>query len=985
MYKRWRRWTALLLALTLAVGLLPATAEAEGSDEVIIGNSTYNVCLGMESSRRGEVVYRPTSMERGIISEDEETQWDYYILLYDDDQDTEALPEIYQAFWNTYEVEVSTDDSTSASVELTALQDASDGYHKYVSVTVTGPWDGRIDGSFTPKDTSSGTDGSFSSDVSIQLAQKLEPDSDASGDYSFSLKNVKPREDRYFYIDLGEAQPVTVSGTLSTKGQINLVQVDSEDNTKTLWIWDDEIHDSSSAEVFGQILLFEVHVREEAGLSGTISVEVEQPALLYRNMRYDDTTNTWYEDAKNSLWPLADLQLELGYSSSVRLYYGTTASSEPVTELTVDGDTLTVEPMKDRDGKTYWELRGVEYGESTLNWTADSEGGSVDVFVDLPEYAFYSVQRRDVNYYLDEISYSDLPADKTVWLMSKDGFTNEEVEDISVFADNEPINTSAVPRPDNSDRYDIQFVVPEPDAGQGLYVEAMLSGGYIAGCPVSLVQSGSALYLEDYAAGFAWEMGDILMINEGDWQLGWSIPAGDGSYVPFPDGISITVGEKKTDANGGKYFEVVDNASVFVDIKELRIEPISGPENAFSFSAGSAVTSLDTPTFPVTLYCLDNVDCSAVVKAEVELRADNDVTSGTVSIFVFKKVITRTEIERPDNDTIEALNADLKNLKSSGIYTIHLGPRYEGTIELPKGFKGDLTLTGRDNHTVIHGGINLNGGELSVLQDVSFFAQNDTESALYGGKCTNIYNCFFSGYTVAADATAGMLTFSGGNVFAGNEIAVQMDAAEHSGGANLNAWEKNSFVRNTTAVQVLSFNDLVSPYYFRIVDSKFIGNDTDFDLQAEGTVYLYRNYFGRVHPQAGNMSLSEYLTNLINADGKQSLQRLVTSNSPNIGKGGSARGKVVTNPRWKYPVEDWWQLITPIDELFGAGNALAVQADEESYDNYLTSDWNLLTQIVNEEAGELLLDDAAFNEAEGEKQINVVDQNETPLGTWTFD
>ena len=983
MYKRWRRWAALLLALTLAVGLLPATAAAEGSDEVIISDSTYNVCLGMESSRRGEVVYRPTSMERGIVSAYEETQWDYYILLYDYDQDIEAPPDIYRAFWDAYTVTVSKDDSTSASVELTELQNASDGYHKYVSVTVTGPWDGRIDGSFTPKDTSSGTDGSFSSDVSIQLAQKLEPDSDASGDYSFSLKNVKPREDRYFYIDLGEAQPVTVSGTLSTKGQINLVQVDSEDNTKTLWIWDDEIHDSSSAEVFGQILLFEVHVREEAELSGTISVEVEQPALLYRNMQYEG--EDVYEDTENPPRPLTELNLELGDHRSIRLYYGTTVSSEPVTELTVDGNTLTVESMTDRDGNTYWELQGVEYGESTLNWTAGGEEGSIDVFVDLPEYAFYSVQRRDVNYYLDEISYSDLPADKTVWLMSKDGFTNEEVKDISVFADNEPINTSAVPRPDNSDRYDIQFVVPEPDASQGLYVEAMLSGGYIAGCPVSLVQSGSALYLEDYAAGFAWEMGDILMINEGDWRLGWSIPAGDGGYVPFPDGISITVGEKKTDANGGTYFEVVDNANVSVDVKELRIEPISGPKNAFSFSAGSAETSLDTPTFPVTLYCLDNADCSVVVKADVELRVDNDVISGTVSIFVFKKVITRTEIKRPNDDTIEALNADLKKLKSSEIYTIHLGPRYEGTIELPKGFKGDLTLTGRDNHTVIHGGINLNGGELSVLQDVSFFAQSDTESALYGGKCTNIYDCFFSGYAVAADATAGMLSFSSGNIFAENGIAVRMDAMKHKGGADLSPWERNTFIRNETAIQVLSFNDIISPYYFRIVDSNFIGNTTDFDLQAEGTVYLYRNYFGRVHPQAGNMSLSEYLTNLINADGKQSLQRLVISNSPNIGKGGSARGKVVTNPRWKYPVEDWWQLITPIDELFVAFNALAVQADEESYDNYLTSDWNLLTQIVNEEAGELLLDDAAFNEAEGEKQINVVDQNETPLGTWTFD
>lgn len=985
MYKRWSRWAALLLALTLAVGLLPATAAAEGSDEVIIGDSTYNVCLGMESSRRGEVVYRPTSMERGIVSAYEETQWDYYILLYDYNQDIEAPPDIYRAFWDAYTVTVSKDDSTSASVELTELQNASDGYHKYVSVTVTGPWDGRIDGSFTPKDTSSGTDGSFSSDVSIQLAQKLEPDSDASGDYSFSLKNVKPREDRYFYIDLGEAQPVTVSGTLSTKGQINLVQVDSEDNTKTLWIWDDEIHDSSSAEVFGQILLFEVHVREEAELSGTISVEVEQPALLYRNMQYEG--EDVYEDTENPPRPLTELNLELGDHRSIRLYYGTTVSSEPVTELTVDGNTLTVEPMKDRDGKTYWELRGVEYGESTLNWTAGSEEGSVDVFVDLPEYAFYSVQRRDVNYYLDEISYSDLPADKTVWLMSKDGFTNEEVEDISVFADNEPINTSAVPRPDNSDRYDIQFVVPEPDAGQGLYVEAMLSGGYIAGCPVSLVQSGSALYLEDYAAGFAWEMGDILMINEGDWQLGWRIPAGDGSYAAFPQNISVTVGEKKTDANGGTYFEVVDNDTVSVSVKRLWVETISGPAeaDAFSFDAGSIVTSLDTPTFPVPLYCLDNVDCSAVVKAEVELRVDDNITSGTVSISVWKEVITRTEIVRPENDTTDDLNQYLATLESSEIYTIHLGKEYNGTIELPERFNGELTLSGLDNHTVVRGGINLNGGELSVLQGVSFLAQSDTESALYGGKCTNIYNCFFSGYTVAADATAGMLTFSGGNVFAGNEIAVRMDAAEHSGGANLNAWEKNSFVRNTTAVQVLSFNDLVSPYYFRIVDSNFIGNDTDFDLQAEGTVYLYRNYFGGVHFQAEDMPLAEYLTALINADGTQSLQRLVISNSPNIENGSSAGGKVVTNPRWKYPVEDWWKLTTSIDELFGAGGALAVQADEESYENYLTSDWELVTQIVNEEAGELLLDDAAFNEAVGEKQVDVVDQNENPLGTWTFD
>ena len=44
-----------------------------------------------------------------------------------------------------------------------------------------------------------------------------------------------------------------------------------------------------------------------------------------------------------------------------------------------------------------------------------------------------------------------------------------------------------------------------------------------------------------------------------------------------------------------------------------------------------------------------------------------------------------------------------------------------------------------------------------------------------------------------------------------------------------------------------------------------------------------------------------------------------------------------------------------------------------------------LTQIVNEEADQLVMDAAAFAEADGKKEIDVVDQNGNSLGAWTFD
>ena len=996
MYRRWKRWAALMLALVLALSLLPATAAAQSLDEVTLGEGdnrkTYTVTLGCAFPQRdGDVVYLPSSIERGIISDTEEVQWDYYILLYDRGQDAEATAEDYTRFWENYDVTVSIEGGDDPHVSLTELRE--DDCRRYVGVTVTGPWSGRITVDFTPRGETSGKGGTGASRVSIKQAKKLELEE--TGDSTFFVSNAEANEMYYFYIDLVEKQAVTVSGSLSEgiNGQINLIQ---GDNFRTLWVLRGGEIVSQDVKVVDDQLLLGVFVDQDGmDITGTVQVTVEQPALLYRNMRHDAATDTWYETG--DLRDMSELNLEWGGGSyMLRLYYGTEADAEPVTDLSVSGDTLALESMTDGEGEIFWRLQGIGYGESTLNWKTDSESGDYSMFVDLPEYGFYSEQARDISCYLSEIVYDDLSEDRTVWLISGEGFTEAEAKNVIVSASNgELVETDVMPRESDPNRYDIRVTVPAPDINERFYLEAMLDDWYMTRCQVSLAQPGNALYWEDYAAGFSWDMGDILMINEGNWQLGQSVPEDDGSYFPYRE-ISIAVGEKKTDAGGQPYYEVEKNMPVSVRVTQLRVEAASGTADAFSFDDEETVTQINDPSEPVMLYSRNDQSCTAVISAEVEIISGGRVVkTGTVRMLAWQKIIVSRDEVRPDDDTTDALNAYLAeladNLDPDGVYTIHLGKEYIGTIEIPEEFgrmdAGSLKLTGADTGTKIYGGIDINGGDIGVLQNVFFFSTDDVQSALYGGSCRNIYFCLFSGYDVAADATDGMLTFTQGNIFVDNTVAVRLDAARHEDGGNLNPWGQNTFLRNDTAVQVLSFNDTISPYYFRIVDSNFIGNDIDFDLQTGGTVYLYRNYFGKIHPRAENMPLAEYISALLSA-GENDLHQLVTSNAPNIGKDSVAKGKVVTNPCWRNPVQNWWQLILPVEDLLGNGTILAIRTYAEgrsTYENYLTADWELITQIVNEEAGNLLMGAAAFTETEDEKQIVVVDQDEKLLGTWIFD
>ena len=300
---------------------------------------------------------------------------------------------------------------------------------------------------------------------------------------------------------------------------------------------------------------------------------------------------------------------------------------------------------------------------------------------------------------------------------------------------------------------------------------------------------------------------------------------------------------------------------VSVTVERMWIETVSGLADALSFSQSELVTEIANPAGTVPVYSRNDQSCAAVIKAEVSVYDQNGslITSDTVSIRAAQEVQTVQNMERPTTDTTEALNQALaelaQTLDRNAIYTIQLGPEYHGTIRIPGEFEyANITITGENNQTRIYGGIDLCGGRVDVIREISFFHSDDaadaTTSALWGGWCGNVIQCVFSGYPVAADATTGFLAFTNGNVFVDNQIGVKVDLSETQQGGNNSPWQYNTFLRNGTAVQVLGFNSIMSPYYFRIVDSNFIGNSTDFDLKAPGTVYLYRNYFGKIHPQA---------------------------------------------------------------------------------------------------------------------------------------
>lgn len=736
----------------------------------------------------------------------------------------------------------------------------------------------------------------------------------------------------------------------------------------------------------------------------------ESPRLLYRPCNWND--NGCFEDT--SFMPVTfdqdSLRLVVGSSLSLYLYWGISNNNSLIQELSVvSGNSISVLKYIDQDEKVYWMLRPVAIGTTVLS----ADGHEVTLSVSLPVHGLYTAQSRDADHLCpsggDGVSYYELE-DHALWLMCEGGYTAEELDSTTVAANNQPIETERVLREGSSDRYDLKIKVAKPEQGNYEISVTHSQQGRIAYCWISSrVDHKPSAAVGDYAVGFVWENPTIIdMINsrQGGYRSTTDkLPLEDNGYLPSASySFQIKAGQTKTDAQGSVYYEPVSEKDVSFRVKRTWFEVASGNENALSWTAGTP-TSKEKTDYPedtsrLTVYYKEGYMVEAIVFAELEVTTGKEKHTVTISVsYRVDRPNQDASVTRPADDTVEKLNADLAELMAqdltgiNGIDVYLADTTYEGIIQLPA--KWGLRFHGGTS-TTIKGGISLNGSYLPACDNIHFIAPESDEvtRAIWGGP-SNPRNCTFYGYDIALDSNDhGLVTPAYGNVFVNNDIAIRVNVIDYATSKWDTQWRNNTFIKNGIAVQILSLDQTISSYYLRISDSNFIGNTTDFDLHAPGTLYWQKNYFGKVHPKAEDMAIGAYLEALLGAKTDKAVHQLVTSNSPNITKANGVKSKVITNPRWKYPTKDWWLYSRPDwwqSTLAGSNgmssaqlSALPSSTEEDlPYTNILVADWALDTQIINEEASDLMLDGTSFI-SDSDMLITVIKgQDQSLLGHWT--
>lgn len=1003
-----------MLCFALLLPFIPQAAYAAETDptspEASIDWNVYGLSLGVAVTEdESTAYYSRHDLNRGYVDEPAPNySEDYYILLKTMDTDEEAPMEVYEAFWETYNsITISTSGELYNNIEISEITTADDGYHKYITITLTGETNAILTVS-----ASAGQDDTFQTRLSVFYLPAQELTSDGT-DYQFTATSSPA----YFYINLRDSVTYQISALFNDDtAHGNIVIQDGS----VLWNrWDDAPANIFTREHSGRLIVRVTTANDSQ--SGTITVTEEDlppvpdqsSRLMYRTMSFDYSAKKWYEDVSIPLRDLSEFSMAPYEYEHIVIYYFYAEQDQLIGAYPVtvsSGSSLSVHTKVDRDENFYWELYSTGIGDTTLNIKVGETVYPHTVTIELPEYGFYSSQNRTGNSYLAGVPYYDTD-DGVVWFMSEDGFTGEEAnalvpsyEASGVVSGN--VTTEVVER-GSSGRYDLKLTLALPnDAGYTL--EILCDGLSIGDAHVSNVSYGNALYLDGYTIGFGRRdnLNDFIIINVGDAVYAGTTNSAKDENAPFLSfgNYTIYAGVPKTDANDNTYYEADSEEVISLSVNSMQIDLLYGDSGMLSFSSTVCETSKSDfgTSVGAELFAKDGYAGYARLIANVTVRnttTDNTVT-GNISAII---EITRNEIssiQRPQNDTVDALNQYLASLAESitgtETYIVNLAPiTYEGTINIPSYFTGETYLnligcTGNAEYTTLVGSVDLNGSFQVNITDVHFKAPNNTAAAIYDGGA-GITNCSFTGYNIAIESSGRGMINTSGSVFINNNTAAKIDIRTLHTNMSRNTWNGNTFINNGTAVEILSLNSFISPYYFRIINSNFIHNTWDIDCSSGGTVYLYKNYYGwypnRDGLQSGTAgSMADLdLPALLAATTETALDLIVSSRVAHIIYADSTT--LITNPRWKYPVMNWWQHAVPIDTVFpspdSSPTSLTSGEPEASYINILVADWEKETQIVNEDAADLLIDISAFNES-GEKSIGVVDQNSTIIGTWTF-
>ena len=507
---------------------------------------------------------------------------------------------------------------------------------------------------------------------------------------------------------------------------------------------------------------------------------------------------------------------------------------------------------------------------------------------------------------------------------------------------------------------------------------------------------------KEYVIGFTLGEGETMTImqqsNEGYY---WRDISGQpNTNNPRDKRLDAAVAAAEIVSDGsGEHYEF-DGLPLSVNVLSMELRYVSGDgsaeNNPYSFSGEADVTQLrNVDGNSARVYLKQGYATDAQVVAKVEVRNNGEVLeTGYVALKLSGYRIHEATVECEEGADADKITAaiqaavDDSPVDRGTIHVVLKGNRYDGIIKIPANImseKGDYEIrfesastTGR---TTIVGGVACNNSQVSFY-NIDFVAPEDQEEskAIYDGISWAV-NCTFRGYAVAMDAGEGDINGMGANysVFYENDTAI-------SSGNLANGLTGCAFINNDTAVLVPGLMEDLAPFYYRIAENNFVNNSVDFDVQCAGTFYFYRNYYGRVKNNA-SMTSAEILEALRYVSSKD-----ILSQPPKVNIDDHSETKVVTNPRWKDPVE----LDAGVPSLSSGGSRsstnsapMALTAPVEQPENYLTADWERATEIVAGETN-LTISAVAFASASTEERIiSVVSYDAstgatTTLAEWNF-
>lgn len=967
-----RRFFALLLTLALAVGLLPVTATAEeetaaidsNNKTVTIDGTAYKMSLGQGTQNQdGTLQYWLDKVDRGFITEGT-NEFRYYLFLRDSGG-TEATKEVYTTFWSECEVTSSVYQINNDCAPV-SIVDYGDEYHKYFPVSVTGAQSGTL--SITIKDSA---DSSCTLSQTFQYTQATELTSD-NGTYTISISDAVAKQSYFYYIDLGTSKKVSVSGALTdvSTGRLALAQKAEGEGEASLW-----------------------QCFSEGNSANTATQTVTTDKLLLR---------------------------------VVSNAGGTVSGVVTVEEVTSGG--------------------GNQSG-------GENEGGNQGNSFVVPELPaatsdFYDSQTRDLNDSLSHVYRRCLQEGsgdyRAIYYVTENGFTAEEKATVTVSAEaaitpsDDIISYSWLEREDG--KYDLKILLSQLDYNNppavmyGLPYNVIVKKGEkpISAIRVDTKLEGRNQTVDGVMISFAHISESGAVEIDTDILGGQGNHKYNGDYEYRTNATLVAATGNYTD--GWTLDETVTSS---LKITSLKIVNINGDPETFSWSPESYVSTLsDVSSQSIPLYVKAGKVAQSMVEATVTGKINGESFETTVTGGLWVYFLNGASVQRPENDTVEALNEFLETLADSvdpnavsgNIYKVYLADTtYTGTIVLPEEFQDWNILhlygaSGAGKKTIVQGGIDLNTARVENLEDIHFVAAeggSELTRALYGSAVRTMSNCSFYGYDVAADSSAGVINAKGGNVFVNNDIAILIDLKEVSPGHNLTAdeWFDNTFINNSIAVKILSLNKTIRQFYFRITNSNFINNGTDFYASCGGTLYMYNNYYGqyklvdnsrptpgKYHADRNNGQAHLHLEDLLNATTLTAIAGILDIGEEDAGRFVSAKvtasddTTVITNSRWKYPVKRWWgHKNVLIEGIFFPGadrssdGGISAQAEETEYVNIPVIDPKQKTRIINDESADLLIDGSVFDAADANNDaiqmevVELVDSAEVTVGTWNFD